>query len=83
MSALLILLACSSAILFPWQLTIFLTLIAAVREPLSPLLVGLFMDLLYFSGGTFSLPRMTLLGAFATLSLLLVRSRLRSSIMVR
>ena len=66
-----------SAVLLPWPLTAFLALSAGVCEPLVPLAIGLFIDVLYYSNAA-GLPWATILGALATVLLYLVRSQLRT-----
>lgn len=73
-------LAFLSAIFFPWPLTVCIALGVALFEPLLPLAVGLFVDVLYFVPHGFSLPLFTLGGALVTVAALLVRSRLQAGI---
>jgi hypothetical protein len=72
-----------SVVFFPWPLTAILALIAAFFIPLLPLAVGIFADTLYYTQHAALLPFFTLYGAIATVVAILVRSRLRASIINR
>jgi hypothetical protein len=69
-----------SAIFFPWPLTALLALCAALFEPLVPFAAGLFVDTLYYSGGT---PLFTLYGLLATIAAFVVQRRIKASIIGR
>lgn len=69
-----------SAILFPWPLTILLTLGVAVFEPLVPLAVGIFADTLYYIPHAGALPLFSIYGAILTVVAFFVRSQLKTSI---
>ncbi|OGG76252.1 hypothetical protein A2950_02260 [Candidatus Kaiserbacteria bacterium RIFCSPLOWO2_01_FULL_55_19] len=79
MRGLITLLAFISALFFPWPLTALLAIIAAMREPLVPLALGIFVDTLYYVPSALSLPLSTLLGALVTVLAFFVHSRLRTS----
>jgi hypothetical protein len=79
MRTLLIPLSFVSAIFLPWPVTALLALLAASTEPLVPLAIGLFADVLYYTPLASAWPLFTLLGAVATVAALFVRSRLRTS----
>lgn len=72
-----------SAIFLPWPVTALLALLVASTEPLVPLALGLFVDVLYYTPSASPWPLFTLLGAIATITALFVRSRLRPSIIKR
>jgi len=69
-----------STVLFPWPFTAVLALIASISEPLTPLAVGLFADVLYYAPQAVALPLFTFYGALATAIAFFVRSRLKASI---
>lgn len=83
MTGLLTLLAFVSTVLFPWPLTVLLTLGIAVFEPLVPLAIGIFADTLYYSPQAGVLPWFTICGALVTILAFFVRSRLKTSIIGR
>ena len=66
-----------SAVFFPWPMTFLLALISARYEPLVPLAAGIFMDILYYSPLTQSIPVFTLGGAVITAVAYLLLNRLR------
>ena len=68
-----------STVLFPWPLTVLLSLVVASLEPLVPLAVGLFADTLYYSPQAGALPIFTLCGAFIAGAAFFVRGRLLAS----
>lgn len=68
-----------STVLFPWPLTVLLSLAAASLEPLVPLAVGLFADTLYYSPQAGALPIFTLCGVFIAGVAFFVRGRLLAS----
>ncbi len=68
-----------STIIFPWPLTVLLSLAAASLEPLVPLAVGLFADTIYYSPQTGVAPIFTLCGALITGAAFFVRGRLLAS----
>ena len=72
-----------SVVFFPWPFTALLALFASFTEPLVPLAVGLFADTLYYAPSVSTVPFFTLTGAALTIVALLVRSRLRTSIIKR
>lgn len=72
-----------STILFPWPLTAILAIVASVFEPLVPLAAGLFADTLYYAPQSGAIPLFTLCGALLTIVAFFVRSRLKTSIIVR
>ncbi len=69
-----------STVLFPWPLTAILALGTSIFEPLVPLSIGLFADILYYVPQSGSLPVFTLYGALVTALAFLVRSRLKTGI---
>lgn len=69
-----------SIVLFPWPLTVLLTLAVSLFEPLVPLAAGLFADTLYYAPQSEILPIFTLYGVLVTVVALFVRSRLKTSI---
>ncbi|MDO8566601.1 MAG: hypothetical protein Q7R58_00415 [bacterium] len=69
-----------STVLFPWSLTVVLTLVASLFEPLVPLSIGLFADTLYYAPQSGTIPLFTLYGACATALAFFVRARLKTSI---
>ncbi len=69
-----------STIFFPWLFTAILAIVVSFTEPLVPLAVGIFVDVLYFSPQTSVWPVFTIGGALCTVVMLFVRSRLRTSI---
>lgn len=77
------LLAFISTILFPWPLTVLLTLGVSVYEPLVPLAIGIFADTLYYTPQAGVLPLFTIYGALLTIVAFFVRSRLKTSIIGR
>lgn len=72
-----------SAMFFPWPFTAILALIVSPFEPLVPLVVGLFVDTLYYVPQAGALPLSTLYGAAATALAFFVRSRLKTGIIDR
>lgn len=70
-----------SIVLFPWPLSVLLTLFSACLEPLVPLAAGLFADTLYYVPHEGIWPLYTLLGAGTTIAAFFVRSRLSTGIM--
>lgn len=72
-----------STIFFPWPLTALLAIFSSFSEPLVPLAVGVFADVLYYSPQTSVWPVCTILGAVCTAVALFVHSQLRTSIMER
>ncbi len=73
------LLALVSIIAFPWPLTVLIVLIAAPFEPFVPLVVGVAADVFYYPQHA-GMPFFTGLGALVTVSILLVRSQLKTGI---
>lgn len=69
-----------SVIFLPWPFTALLALVSSLMEPLVPLAAGLFADTLYYTPQVGKVPVFTLLGAVVTIVALLVRSRLKASI---
>jgi hypothetical protein len=67
-----------SALFFPWPYTAVIAVGAAVFEPLVPLAVGLFVDILYYSPVTSTLPLFTLGGAVVSIVAYIVRTRVRA-----
>ena len=72
-----------SATFFPWPLTAVLALITAPFEPLVPLAVGIFIDLLQYVPHAYALPSFSIGGAVLTALAFFVRSRLNPSIIGR
>lgn len=70
-----------SAVLFPWPLTVLLACITAFFEPLVPFAVGLFVDTLYYTPTAGMLPMFTFYGLALSITVVFVRSQLRSSTM--
>lgn len=68
-----------SALFFPLPLTLLLSLVVGVREPLIPFAIGLFVDTLSYTPSLHTLPFATLLGAGASVALVMLRARLRTS----
>ncbi len=81
MRGLITLAAFVSAVFFPWPLTAFLAVGAAITEPLVPLALGIFVDTLYYAPSASFLPLSTLLGAVVTAVAFFVHSRLRAGSM--
>lgn len=79
-NALLTFITFTSAVLFPWPLTVLLVCITAFFEPLVPLAVGLFADTLYYAPGAGALPVFTFYGLVLSVSIVFVRSQLRTGI---
>ncbi len=75
-----ILLPLVSLVFFPWPLTILLTLLSAVYEPLMPLSIGLLADMLYYTGGAGQLPMAAVGGLVGSIAAFFVRSRMRTGI---
>lgn len=73
-------LACFSVLFFPWPVAACLALGMSLIEPFVPLVVGLLIDIFYYSSYGGALPFATLSGACVTALALLVRSRLVASI---
>lgn len=71
----------TSTILFPWPFAATLAVVGAFAEPLVPFAAGIFADTLYYTPHANALPLFTLYGAVVTIVTLIVRSRLRASIM--
>lgn len=69
-----------STILFPWPFTAILALSISIFEPLVPLSIGLFADVLYYVSMSGSVPLFTIYGALATALAFIVRSRLSAGI---
>ena len=67
-----------SVIFFPWPFTATLTIGLVFVEPLIPLAVGIFADVLYYTPQAYAFPVFTLYGAICTILALVVRSRLRT-----
>lgn len=63
-----------SALFFPWPLTVLLGAAAGMYEPLVPLAVGLFIDVLFYTPGA-GWPLATLFGLVATLGMYALRAR--------
>lgn len=72
--------ACFSVVLFPWPVAALLALGMSLVEPYVPLVVGLLIDVFYYSSYGGALPLATLSGVCVTMLALLVRSRLVASI---
>lgn len=72
--------ACLSALFFPWPLTALLAIGMSLFEPLVPLAVGLIADTLYYVPHDGTWPVYTFLGVLVSSTSLLVRSRLKTSI---
>jgi hypothetical protein len=72
-----------SVILFPWLLTVLLTLGVSIFEPLVPLAIGIFADTLYYTPQAGALPLFAIYGAIVTALSFLVRSQLKTSIIGR
>lgn len=72
-----------SVILFPWLLTVLLTLGVSIFEPLVPLAIGIFADTLYYTPQAGALPLFTIYGAIVTALSFFVRSQLKTSIIGR
>lgn len=70
-----------AALWFPWPFAALLAFGGAFVEPLLPLATGLLIDTLYYLPHS-GLPSATLLGAGVTLAAFLVRSRLKTGIIV-
>ncbi len=77
---LLVLLAFVGVILFPWPLVVAIMLAGAFFVPFLPLAMGIFADTLYYAPHAAAFPYATILGAAATGLALVVRSRLKTSI---
>ena len=73
-------LACFSVLLFPWPFAACLALGMSLLEPFVPFIVGLLIDIFFYSPYGGALPLATLSGACVTALALLVRSRLVASI---
>lgn len=69
-----------SVFLFPWPLTALFAVATALFEPLVPLSVGIFADVLYYTPQVGTLPLFTLYGAAVSIIMMLVRSRLKTGI---
>ena len=80
MRVLLLVTTFASVILFPWPITIIFVLASSFFEPLTPLVIGIFSDTLYYSPHAYVVPLYTLSGAILTGVLFFVRSRLRTGI---
>jgi len=72
-----------SIIFFPWPIAAALALFSSLSIPLLPLAAGIFADTLYYSPSVTIVPFFTLCGALTTGVALLVRSRLKTSIICR
>ena len=70
--------ACLSVVFFPWPLSAMLALGIAVVEPLTPLIVGVLADTLYYVPQAGSVPLYTILGVLVTLVAYLVRNQLKT-----
>lgn len=79
MRGLLTLATLSSVIVFPWSVSVLLSLIAVVVEPFVPLAAGLFADTLYYTPQAATLPLFAICGALTTAGAFFVRSRLKTS----
>lgn len=66
-----------SVVAFPWVLTVLLVCMSAMIEPLIPLAVGIFADVLYYAPQVSLVPRYALSGVLLTSFAFFVRSRLR------
>ncbi len=66
---------------FPILFTLFLAVLGAWAYAGTPLLVGILLDALYWSGAVYPFPLYTLLGILATIVTLLVRRFFKTSIM--
>lgn len=73
------LLALVSVIAFPWPFTVLIVLVTVPFEPFAPLVVGVVTDVFYYPQHA-GMPIFTGLGALTTVSILLVRSRLKTGI---
>lgn len=71
----------ASVIFFPWPFAATLAVVSAFVEPLMPLAVGIFADTFYYTPHANTLPLFTIYGAGITGVALVVRSRMRASIM--
>jgi hypothetical protein len=69
-----------SVILFPWPLSVLLTVVTSFFEPLVPIAVGIFADTLYWAPHASTLPIFTLYGLVLSAVAVLVRSRLSAGI---
>jgi len=69
-----------SVMFFPWPFAAALALVSSLSVPLLPLAAGIFADTLYYIPRVAPLPFFTLYGAIVTSVALLVRSRLKTSI---
>ena len=67
-----------STVLFPWPFTILLVLASTVGEPLTPLVVGIFADTLYYAPHAGALPVFSIYGAILTGVVFFVRSQLKT-----
>ena len=76
-------LAFVSAVLFPWPLTVLITLGVALFEPLVPLAIGIFADTIYYTPHAGVLPWFFICGGVSTILASLVRSQLKTSIIGR
>ncbi len=83
MRGLFTLIAFISTVLFPWPLTVLLTLGVSLYEPLVPLAIGIFADTLYYTPQVGVLPLFTIYGLIAAVIAFFVRSRLKTSIIGR
>ncbi len=79
---LLVLITFISAIFLPWQFTALLALVSSIFIPLLPLAIGILADTLYYVPNASSVIIFTFYGAIATGIALLVRSRLKTSIII-
>lgn len=68
-----------SMVMFPWPFTAIFAIGMSLCEPLVPLAAGLGMDVLYYTTKS-GLPLFTICGALATVCAILVRLRLKTSI---
>ena len=69
-----------SVIFFPWPLTAVVTIISSLYLPFLPFAIGIFADTLYYTPQTSFIPFLTIFGAIMTCAAILVRSRLKTSI---
>lgn len=70
-----------SVVVFPWVLTVLLVCVSALVEPLMPLAIGIFTDVLYYTPQVSLVPHYSFYGALLTVFAFFVRSRLRDGSM--
>ena len=67
-----------SVLFFPWSFAALVIFFASLFEPLIPLSAGLFVDILYYSPQTGTIPLGTTFGALLTVLVYFVRTRLNT-----